>query len=233
MDEDLAADLGPPPEAVIVLAIAPVSLQGGADAKETIREAVRKQAERYDRLFVGEVEVTVEWLVHEERRWDTRGVLRSPDVDNIVKPLVDGLCGPRGLILDDCQVQSIHCHWIDWPDRENQQITVRVRTLMVDDWINRGPITGLRMADGMCWINSDDLPLEVQAVGLGLVAKSRGLYEQAVANGIPPEQARYFLPVARRYHPEQLTRHGFPVGDFDEYLRELEAQGYPSSSATT
>lgn len=55
-------------------------------------------------------EVTVEWLLHEERRWDTRGVLRSPDVDNIVKPVVDGFCGPRGVLIDDCRVQSIHCH---------------------------------------------------------------------------------------------------------------------------
>jgi hypothetical protein len=34
-------------------------------------------------------------------------------------------------------------------------------------------------------------------------------------------------------HSEQLARHGFPVRDVDDYLHELEAQGYRTAPPTT
>ena len=210
------------PDARIVLETGPVSLQGSAAAREQIREAVRDQAERFPRVFIREVEVQVEWLLHESRKWGTPGVLRTADVDNILKPLLDGLCGPRGILIDDCQVQGIFCSWIDWPDRDRQQLTLTVRSLSVDDWYPRGRIVGVEAADGACWPLRDDEPAEGLHLLVRRLAENRARYLRPVAEGMPEDVARYaraLMPVFRRAHFE---RHGFEVLPVDEYLVRLE-----------
>ena len=71
----------------------------------------------------------IEWTVHEQDRYESDA---APDVDNILKPLLDGLCGPEGVLIDDCQVQAVDCRWIDWTLREQP---VRTDTLgPIEDW---------------------------------------------------------------------------------------------------
>jgi Holliday junction resolvase RusA-like endonuclease len=213
-----------PREAQIVLETGPVSLQGGAAAKELVREAVRRQAELFPRIFVREVAVDVEWLLHESRKWGTPGVLSTPDMDNILKPLLDGLCGPRGILIDDCQIQTISCGWIDWGHRDRQQVTLRVRSLMADEWIPRGPIVGVEAPDGACWPMRDDGPAkELMILVRGLVA-NRAAYSSLLAHGVPEEDARYALAQASVFHRAHFERHGFVVVRAEDYLNQLEAR---------
>jgi hypothetical protein len=160
-------------------------------------------------LFCGEVSVEIEWLVHERYRWDTPGVLKTPDVDNIVKPLIDGLCGRRGAMIDDCQVQSVACSWIDWLS-EDQRVTVRVRPLSPDDVMAR-ELVGVEGRDGFCWVLPADIGPEAKALMLGGLTRMRGQYEDLVSRGLPEHDAKYVLPIARRFHRSQLDRHGFPI----------------------
>jgi Holliday junction resolvase RusA-like endonuclease len=218
------AVLGLVPEERIVLDFGPVSLQGSARAKEQIREAVRRQAEQIPRVFIREVEVQVEWLLHESRRWGTPGVLNTADVDNIVKPLIDGLCGPRGILIDDCQVQSFFCSWIDWGEREKQRLTLTVRTLMADDWLSRGHIVGVEAADGACWPIKDDEPPAGLAVVVEALVANRAAYGDLVNAGVPEEEARYMLAIAPVFRRAHFERHGFEVVRVAEYLSRLAAR---------
>jgi Holliday junction resolvase RusA-like endonuclease len=227
--------LDPPPEAVIRLPAAPVSLQGSAAAKERIREAVRAEARLADRTFLDEVEVRVEWLLHERHRVDTPGVLRSPDLDNILKPIFDGLCGPEGLLIDDCQVQTIMCSWLDWSHEDDQQVTVTVRPLDPDAFTTSRRLCGVERPDGLCWVLPEDLPPAALASMLEVLNRMRDTYEDAVLRGIPEADARYVLPIARRFHRRQLERHGFPVFSTAAFLERIgdRAQGQSPGDASS
>jgi Holliday junction resolvase RusA-like endonuclease len=213
----------------IVLPVVPVSAQGSAQAKKAIRETVKREAERIGRYFVGEVAVQVEWLLHERRRWEGPGVLGTPDVDNVIKPLVDALCGLSGILIDDCQVQSIHCGWIDWPHEDKQQITLTIRPLMQDEWLPRGPLVGIEAEDGFCLPMLDDQPPDGVLLLLDGFERLWGLYEEARQRGIPEEKAALLRPSVRRLHREQFRRHGFPVVPLEEYRSQLRSR----MSATT
>lgn len=191
-------------------------------AKERIREAVRKQCESTSHLFCGEVYVEIEWLVNERLRWDSPGVLKTPDIDNIVKPLIDGLCGQRGVLIDDCQVQSLACSWIDWLSLEHR-ITVTVRPLHPDDVVRRR-IVGVERDDGFCWIVPEDLPPAGAVLMVSSLNRLRDHYEDLLAAGIPEHDARYIHPIAKRFHRSQVARHGFAVVTSDAYEADMRAR---------
>ena len=90
----------------IVIDLPPVSLQATGESKRAFIRKVREQCSCYSFLLTSDVQIGVTWHIHEQERYETD---RSPDVDNILKPLLDGLCGPEGILIDDNQVQSISC----------------------------------------------------------------------------------------------------------------------------
>jgi Holliday junction resolvase RusA-like endonuclease len=208
----------------IVLPAVPVSAQGAPHAKEVIRETVRCEAERIGRYFVGEVAVDMEWRLHERRRWEGPGVLRTPDVDNVIKPLLDALCGPRGILIDDCQVQSIHCGWIDWTREDEQQVTLTIRSLMHDEWLPRGPLVGVECADGFCLPILDDQPPDGLLFLLDGFERLWAGYGKLRRLGIPEEEAARLRPAVRRLHREQFRRHGFPVVPLEDYRTQLRSR---------
>jgi hypothetical protein len=76
--------------------------------------------------------------VHESERYQGTW---SPDIDNILKPLLDGMSGPQGLLVNDCQAQSVRCSWIDSPTLDHRlQFELRFSP---DEWIRK---------DGLIWI---------------------------------------------------------------------------------
>jgi Holliday junction resolvase RusA-like endonuclease len=91
----------------------PVSQQSTRSEKDKFAELMRKQIGNSPYLLSGDVRVEIEWSLHEQYRYESDA---APDVDNILKPLLDALCGPQGVLIDDCQVQAVDCRWIDWPD---------------------------------------------------------------------------------------------------------------------
>lgn len=98
------------PDYVVEFDFAPVSFQGSQGARRRLEQAVRDAATKPGRLLTGEVGIEIEWFLHEKRRWESPHTLGTPDLDNILKPIIDGLCGPAGLLIDDCQVQSVACN---------------------------------------------------------------------------------------------------------------------------
>jgi Holliday junction resolvase RusA-like endonuclease len=94
----------------LVVDAAPVSLQSRRINKTNLTRAIQTALQRPQYLLTGEVSITIEWLIHERLRYET---LVAPDVDNIVKVVLDALCGPAGVLVNDCQVQRIACSWID------------------------------------------------------------------------------------------------------------------------
>jgi Holliday junction resolvase RusA-like endonuclease len=88
----------------------PRSFQTNRLAKRALIKSIQDILAPLPYLFSGDVKITIAWSVDEQARYEG---ISSPDVDNIIKPMLDAFSGPRGLMIDDCQVQSIECYWAD------------------------------------------------------------------------------------------------------------------------
>ena len=138
----------------------PASLQGTPANKERLRTLLQDAIQGASWVFIHDVRVTIEWLVHEHARY--RGN-QSPDIDNIVKPILDALSGPTGVIVNDCQVQSIHCLWVDAPphayDMSRLQIDLEGFSW---DTLSRDELQFVEWPDHMCTIVPRSLPAGLQ-----------------------------------------------------------------------
>ena len=140
-------------EITFSLPIAPVSQQATAASKEKLVAEVRKITSPLEYLLEGDVQIEIQWLIHERLRWETDA---SPDVDNILKPLLDGLCGRDGILIDDCQVQSITSFWVDWT-RDDQQLDIRIR-FVPESYLPKAGLWFVRLKDALCF----PVPAEVR-----------------------------------------------------------------------
>lgn len=98
----------------------PESFQGTREKKEQIKEILQVQTREIPWICVEDVEIRIDWLINDRERYESP---HTPDLDNIQKPILDALCGPNGLIIDDCQVVSITASciggWIEGHNRFN------------------------------------------------------------------------------------------------------------------
>jgi Holliday junction resolvase RusA-like endonuclease len=134
-------------EIVLHLPIKPVSLQASRGKKEVVTSEIQNITSNFSFILVGDVRISIMWQIHERERYESDS---SPDVDNILKPILDALSGPKGVLVDDCQVQAVSCHWTDW-NRCEQQITIRIEMLDNDEWLLKDGIIFAHMGNGLCY----------------------------------------------------------------------------------
>lgn len=180
----------------IVIAAAPASLQSGAARKEAFRNKLRAALGEPQYLLTGEVSVEAEWLLPERIRYET---LLSPDVDNTLKVTLDALCGPAGILVNDCQVQHVSCYWIDWT-REDQQFTVVVKH-RPDDWIRK---------HGLAF---------VEVINIDSIARMSDANQKLLELTGDWHLAQLVMPIQRPFHRGRLG--GFRVLSLAEARREI------------
>jgi hypothetical protein len=85
---------------------------------------LRELAGKVPWFYTGDVSVEIEWTVHVRTRYESH---KSVDIDNIAKPILDGVSGIGGCLIDDSQVQHVSVYWTTWTreDREHLRITIR------------------------------------------------------------------------------------------------------------
>ena len=153
--------------------------------------------------------ITTEWLIHERLRYET---LTAPDVDNTLKVVLDSLCGPEGVLINDCQVQHVSCHWIDWT-RSDQQLTVTVRH-SPDDWISKQGLVFVEVARRLCWPVSLDWPPKALALVLEHLDRATSANERILELMDDWGLAQRVLPLQQPYHRGRLR--GFTVMSVNE-----------------
>jgi len=191
-------------ELVFELNVGPVSQQARGPVKEVFKSQLRALTAVKDFLFSGDVKVDVEWGIHEQVRYETD---RSADVDNILKPLLDALAGPDGIIVDDNQVQAVSCHWVDTYQLGTEHVRIRV-----DDPIGVIlPKAGLRFVQldgGLCVPISGTWPAALAIKLLDIYASALKHRNDALAAGMDYYQTQFIMPVQRIFHRSRL-------GEFD------------------
>lgn len=211
----MSLDYSQPPEFGEIefhLHVPPISQQAKAVDKKRISSLVRSYTSPFQYLLDDDVTVDIEWQVHEKSRWETDA---SADVDNIMKPLLDGLCGPEGIIIDDCQIRSLSSTWFGWII-DDHRVTIRIK-YDPDHFCLKDGLVFVRLQGALCY----PVPKEVRKTGVTLLwldslknaLTSRQVLEQFTGNYYP---ARYLLPRGffhrtrlkgfRVYTPEELVK---------------------------
>jgi Holliday junction resolvase RusA-like endonuclease len=186
---------------------APVSLQASSARKASLRQAVQASLGNVPYLLLDDVRLSIDWLVNPEERYETDA---SADVDNIVKPILDALCGPKGVLINDCQVQRCDVLWRDRFDLpESLELTIRFEE---DVWCPKKELIFVEFGRGLAFPLSKSLPGRVVATAEH-VLKMFANRDRANAE-FSDRHGRYLQPIQRVFHVSRVQE--FPCFTLDE-----------------
>lgn len=184
-------------------AIDPLSLQASAMRKAAFKAALGAAISASTTLmFNHDVQVTVVWYVEEAKRYQTHLVA---DIDNVLKPILDAMTGPDGVLIDDNQVQSIQVSWMT-PARRAVAFEATVQAVHPEDRIRREDLAFVEFAPNRCYILPGGLGHAHRASFVGEFRRQLRDYDRRVDRGILPEVAAMSLPLARPFPRARLSR---------------------------
>lgn len=190
---------------------APASLQSPRQIKQQYQQRIRDEIVGCRNIFSREVEAIIIWYTDYKKRYTSDS---SFDIDNIVKPTLDALVGINGLLFDDCQVQSIICHWIDKNKDQDDYVEITLKTLEGNgDYVVRkdnvcffqleGPVYYLFLCNNM----SGAIARKIYANYQDTIK----IINELIAGGVNPDEASYLWPfMATKYHITRISGSGFP-----------------------
>jgi hypothetical protein len=164
-------------------------------------------------------------MIHEQDRHESS---RSPDIDNILKPILDAMQGPDGIMVNDSQVQELSCRWIDWPARE-QRLDLHLRFLP-DEWARKDGLIFVRMSPTLCMPLNRQIPAEGILLMLEVWERQFNTRTELIASGWDYYQANSVMSIQRPFHISRLL--GFTVLPLDELRKELIAANQASAVPT-
>lgn len=217
-------------EVNLQVGVAPVSVQASRAQKDVVTGEIRAQTRSLEFLISGDVSVDVDWFIQEGERYETD---RAPDVDNILKPIIDALCGPDGVLIDDCQVQSVSVHWLDSVDAESdkQEFHVRIKAHDPDAWRPKAGLMFAHLGKALCFPISGGMPPDAVRLVLDTVSRALDLRATLIRRGIPRSQAAFAMPIQRLFHKSRLR--DFRVVDATDLLSGGASQGGGTGAGST
>jgi Holliday junction resolvase RusA-like endonuclease len=209
--------LDAPPESGLIrfeVPVAPVSFQSTGTRKAGVVAAIRARVSGCEYLLTGDLKVVIEWQISERARYESDS---AADVDNIVKPILDALSGPDGVMVDDCQVQELTCYWTGgyaYPEAERISVELRFDP---DAYLSKAGLVFLRVQNGLYFpIHEDGPPEAVLLLAEHLLERYQMARELAAASAAQ-QSGHLTLPVQRVFHRSKLGT--FRVTTLEE-LRE-------------
>jgi Holliday junction resolvase RusA-like endonuclease len=191
---------------------APVSQQASGAAKSDLKSVVRKVISGTDFFLTGEVRLNLDWRIHDRIRYETD---TAPDIDNILKPTIDALTGPDGVLLDDCQIQRVNCGWIDW-NKDEQAFDIELE-YFEDELIPSRNIIFVQFNNGLCFPFAKDLPEDITAELVAHLVKRLETRDRIVSLTDSYHAGLYIMPIQRFFHRSRVR--GFAVIEHKKILK--------------
>lgn len=206
---------------------------GGAKRKELRNNIHSKITEQF--FYSGEVRLTIHLSLNVQQVLETS---ETADLDNYAKAILDGLKGPGGILLDDCQVSALNIFWTDTFGSESPTFDVSI-SASPDDFIQK-PVDFYEMADrlwypispyvwedghkkqrtdtqhaGALWIT--DAMAEAKARGRHVLRQQGGMH----AHRAYWESNKFSSSSLRGYHRSRIDS-GFQSHSRKEWLAKME-----------
>ncbi|QDW61720.1 RusA family crossover junction endodeoxyribonuclease [Oerskovia sp. KBS0722] len=180
----------------------PISLQADPTRKRALQGALGRSVKNATTgIYTHDVEVTLIWFIKESRRYQTHLVA---DLDNVVKPILDAVTGPDGLLVDDNQVQSFRVMWMT-PGALGTGFQLTFESLSPDDYVTRAGISFVEFSADRCYLLpggfGEHAPRMVSAYRRMLAT-----YHDLVSAGVEDDRARIVLPITRPFPRARLGR---------------------------
>ncbi|MCB0505947.1 MAG: RusA family crossover junction endodeoxyribonuclease [Cyclobacteriaceae bacterium] len=202
-------------EIQLELNLEPISQGSSSKQKSKLRTALKNLCQHYKFLLSGDVQIEIQWMVNQQYRYEYH---KAPDIDNIIKPLLDSMCGKEGLIIDDTQVQYIGSYWMDWAN-QNHQLKITVKYL-ADDYVLKSNLIFIEFDKGLCLpinhINSNEATIIIIEALQSMIEK-RKEFDQM---GLAYHSSRMVLPTQRFFHRNKLT--DYKVLKVRDFITELK-----------
>lgn len=131
--------------------IKPVSTQNNGEQRRAFRKELQKITCNSAFIVTGTCWVAIDYYCQHVKREKNPGVY---DIDNIVKPILDGLVGKDGLIIDDVIVNRVLVNWIDTPHDDHFEVEIEYPDLL---YMRKTGLIFLKSASGWCFPSSSEL----------------------------------------------------------------------------
>lgn len=221
MTNNFQHNLNEPPEfgeLTFTFSLEPVSLQSSSVKKEFVRGEIKKITKTLNYFLSGDVKIDIQWLVYEQERYENPN---SPDMDNIIKPILDGLSGPEGVLIDDCQVQTISSHWIDWTKKEHQiNITIQY---IPDDYVSKNNLVFVNLGNNLYMPFHTDLKWQAKEILLEHLINGMNLKNEILLKTGNYYQAKMFMSVQRVFHKSRIFEN-FKCLEISEFRAQIELE---------
>jgi Holliday junction resolvase RusA-like endonuclease len=207
LEEDLErSDKGEIPspwgEMKIEVNVEPISSGSTANTKKKLKRILHDQCKLYQFLLSSDVQIEIVWAVHERYRYEYH---KAPDIDNIVKPILDALTGPDGILIDDTQVQYVGCSWID-STRDDHRLTITLK-YSPDLYVQKDDLRFVEFDKGLCFPINTIPKKEALKIILDTVGKMLSANRLLEQNGVDYYTAKGVLPIQRFFHRNKLSKY--------------------------
>ncbi|MCQ8181766.1 RusA family crossover junction endodeoxyribonuclease [Methylomonas sp. SURF-1] len=129
----------------------PVSLQNDGAKRAAFKKELQKITSQSEYIITGTCWIAIDYYCQHVRREKNPGVY---DIDNIVKPILDGLTGERGLIVDDVVVNRVTVNWIDSPHDDWFEVEIEYPDLLFS---RKADLVFLKSPSGWCFPSTNAL----------------------------------------------------------------------------
>lgn len=181
-----------------------VSLQSKKTSRQAFEDVIRNLTRKYKYHLSGDVGVEITIQVHRRDRYESDA---SPDLDNFLKPLLDTLSGPEGILIDDCQFRNLTINWISWL-RDDSQIEIFL-SYIDSEYVNKQRLLFVQMEGPLCMPVDTSLKLSLQH--LYLLFLRFGFVQRSLMSRLGADYytASALFAVHRQFHRTRIK--GFPV----------------------
>lgn len=192
--------------------IKPASTQTSRSRKQEVTNAIRSCTRALEYVLSGDVAIEIIWHVCEQVRYESD---ESADVDNI-KPILDSLCGPDGIIINDCQVQYISSNWADTCGDEQVAITIKFDP---EAWFPKSSLAFVQFQKALCMPLNLSLPPESLLEILNAFEYQLATREKLIKLGQIHQDASEVMSIQRPFHRTRVI--GFPTFPLHEMRERL------------
>ncbi|PWH86757.1 RusA family crossover junction endodeoxyribonuclease [Brumimicrobium oceani] len=190
----------------------PVSLQSKPAKKELLKSEIRKITSTLNYLLTGDLKIEIQWEVHEQERYENPN---SPDIDNILKVILDSLSSSNGVIIDDCQVQAVASHWIDsYSGSHKINISIKYHP---EEYTTKNNLVFVHLGENLYFPMHSNHPLNVKLIMTEQLERMMILRDKLVSETKDYYQANQIIPIQRVFHKSRVVDN-FQTMEINEYL---------------
>ena len=185
--------------------------------KKKVKEIIKELIRIYDFTFTGDVKIEIDWFVDEQSRYESDS---TPDIDNTTKPILDALCGKNGILIDDCQVQSVSSIWLDRYKR-NENFSIRIKPHFFGERIKKNGLVFIEYSKGLCFpFNFNGIPYDVQLMVIDKIDEMITARKKMMEMGVDYYVASGVMPSQRVFHISKIK--DFPIEDFESFKEKIK-----------